>query len=333
MPDNVILENYAKKKPEILADTVSKIGDAALQPARLLMDYAVGSAAYDAPALMLKFCEWLRVHPPVQSGISVEKLIEAVREEFLRYKELSENKPLIAMLEGAADHVSVFKVSEESELNGDDEMVEHADKLLAFLLDYNRNEAGFLVDELAMEGTPIPEVYCEVITPVMREIRRKWYLGQLNSGHVYFIGAAFDLIISQLYSYLFAMDKKDEKVVITTLKPDPLDFTARMVSDLFEQAKWKTNYLGVITDYKPAAPVLLEADPDLVILNAPFPVKPQECLGLIKDLKQERPGVKVMISGAVAHAEPDLFLDNGADALFETPDAEVTEIASGLLKS
>lgn len=119
-----------------------------------------------------------------------------------------------------------------------------ADTYLGFLLRGQRDKALTLVMNEVTVGTPIKDIYLNIFQPVQYEIGRLWQTNKISVAQEHYCTGATQLVMSQLYPYLFTGERKNRKMVMTCVSGELHEMGARMVTDFFEMNGWDTYYLG-----------------------------------------------------------------------------------------
>ncbi len=84
---------------------------------------------------------------------------------------------------------------------------------VTFLLNGDRNSASRLILSEAEKGTPVKDLYMEVFQKSQYEVGRLWLSNQISVAKEHFCSAATQLIMSQLYPYLFTTERVGHKLV------------------------------------------------------------------------------------------------------------------------
>src|SRR5581483_7575825 len=92
-----------------------------------------------------------------------------------------------------------------------------AQRYIAALLDGHRDTALRLILDAAATGTPVRAIYLRVFQPAQYEIGRLWQAGRISVAQEHYCTAATQLIMSQLYPYVFAYEKKAATAVIVCI--------------------------------------------------------------------------------------------------------------------
>ena len=95
------------------------------------------------------------------------------------------------------------------------------------------------------------DVYLHVFQRSQYEIGRLWQSNQISVAQEHLCTAATQLIMSQLYPFIFGTERRNRRVVAACVGGDLHEIGIRMVADFFEMDGWDTFYLGAnvpITD-------------------------------------------------------------------------------------
>ncbi len=88
------------------------------------------------------------------------------------------------------------------------------------------------------------QLYLQVFQPALHRVGRLWQLNRVGVAEEHYCTAATQLIMSQLYPYLFTGERHRRIMVATCASGELHEIGARMVSDFFELEGWDTIYLG-----------------------------------------------------------------------------------------
>ncbi|MBN1924880.1 MAG: B12-binding domain-containing protein [Prolixibacteraceae bacterium] len=102
------------------------------------------------------------------------------------------------------------------------------------LLKGNRNYALSLILDRVKSGVPVKDVYIDIFQPVQYEIGRLWQTNKISVAQEHYCTGATQLVMSQLYPYLFTGEKKSKKMVTVCVPGELHEMGARMVTDFFE---------------------------------------------------------------------------------------------------
>jgi methanogenic corrinoid protein MtbC1 len=203
---------------------------------------------------------------------------------------------------------------------GDDlEQVAHA--YLDALLQGNRQPACKLILDLAKSDTPIQSIYLDIFQPCQREIGRLWQTNKITVAQEHYCTAATQLIMAQLYPYIFASERIGRSMVATSVSGELHEMGIRMVSDFFEMEGWDTFYLGASTPATSVLRALEERKAELLAISATigFHIRPvAELIAQVRASESCR-HVKILVGGNPFNSEEGLWSQLGADGF--APDA------------
>ncbi|MGK2857424.1 MAG: cobalamin B12-binding domain-containing protein [Thermoanaerobaculia bacterium] len=200
------------------------------------------------------------------------------------------------------------------------------------LLGGHRQLAGKLVLEAVRSGTNVRGVYLDVFQATQREVGRLWQSNKINVAQEHYCTAATQLIMAQLYPWVFAAERKGRSMVATCVSGDLHELGIRMVADFMEMDGWDSVYLGAST---PAGSVLemVEANhAEVLAISATISYHVRQVGELIRAAR-EREGTrntKIIVGGYPFLVADGLWKEVGADGW--APDAAgVSDMIGGLV--
>ena len=203
---------------------------------------------------------------------------------------------------------------------------------LSALLRAERHLASSLILAAADAGTPIRDLYLQVFQPSQHEVGRLWQMNQISVAQEHYCTAATQLIMSQLYPYIFSGERRSRTLVAACVAGDLHEIGARMVSDLLEMEGWDTIYLGANVPSSSIIQLMREREVNVLALSATMTLHVPAVERLIADIRDSQ-GVcsaKIMVGGYPFNIAPELWRRIGADAW--APDAaQAIAVADRLL--
>jgi methanogenic corrinoid protein MtbC1 len=195
-----------------------------------------------------------------------------------------------------------------------DPLFDLGQRYLRALLDGKRHVASQLIRKSVEEGVSIRQIYLQVFQRSQHEIGRLWQTNQLSVAQEHYCTAATQLIMSQLYPYIFASEKNGRTLVATCVAGDLHEIGVRMVSDFFEMEGWDTFYLGANTPKPDLLRSLAQRRADVLAVSATMTFHVRAVAGLIEAVRAEHgDAVKVLVGGYPFNVDPDLWRRIGAD--------------------
>jgi methanogenic corrinoid protein MtbC1 len=232
----------------------------------------------------------------------------------------------------------LIKVQEPTEepksyINPQDPLGELAKAFNEALLKGDKSEANQMIMNEVKKGTSIKDIYLKVFQPSQLETGRLWLINEISVAKEHYVSAATQLIMSQLYPYIFSTERKGHTFVGACIGGELHEIGIRMVGDFFEMDGWDTYYLGANTPTSPIINAIEEHQAELVGLSISMPYH----RGLIKDsISQIRDHFaysppKILVGGNGINHKKDIWKYLGADGY--APDAQkAVEIGNQLIQ-
>lgn len=211
---------------------------------------------------------------------------------------------------------------------------ELASQYMNLLLKGNRQGASRLILDAVEKGAPVRDVYLHVFQPVQYEIGRMWQNAEISVAQEHYCTAATQLIMSQLYMYVFQHEQNGNKAVATCIAGDLHEIGVRMVADFLEMDGWDTIYLGANTPVASIIQTLKDQQASLLLVSATMTYHVRSVSELIERVRNDEAvkHVKIMVGGYPFNKAPELWKAVGADG-FATSAREVPAIAEKLVKA
>ena len=208
-----------------------------------------------------------------------------------------------------------------------------ANQYLHALLRGERHIASKLILDAAQQGTAIRDLYLQVFQRTQYEIGRLWQVNQISVAQEHYCTAATQLIMSQLYPYVFGGEKTRGALVATCVAGDLHEIGVRMVSDFFELDGWRTYYLGANAPMSAVVQAVVQRQADALAISATITYHVRAVESLIAAVRRTPAcaRVKILVGGYPFKTDPDLWKLVGADGF--APDAqEAILVANQLTK-
>ena len=200
------------------------------------------------------------------------------------------------------------------------------------LLRADRQLASRLVLQMVELGAPVKEIYLHVFMPTLHEIGRLWQINQISVAEEHYTTAATQLIMSQLYSYIFSSRKIGRTVVVVCVSGELHELGARMVADFFEIGGWDSYYTGANTPMHDVVQALVERRAVVLAISATIAhhvPEVERLIGLVRS-RPECEGVKIIVGGFPFNCQPGLWQQVGADGTGHDAESAVA-VANGLV--
>jgi methanogenic corrinoid protein MtbC1 len=312
-----ILDLQYRRQPELQQRYSGEARRFCLQDIGYHLSYLSEAVALSSPSLFTDYLAWAKV---LLSGLGLPDRDLIVNLGCMR-EVLEKNLPA-GTREVVADYLEqglrrLDSPPEEpgSFLRPDAPLDQLARGYLDALLSGERHTAGRLVLEAAEGGTPVRDIYLQVFQPCQRETGRLWQNRSISVAQEHYCTAATQLVMSQLYPYIFSTERKGLTCVTTSVSGELHELGIRMVSDFLEMEGWDTYYLGANTPTASILKTLQERGAQVLGVSSTMAFH----VGIVRDLieavraDEACRGVKIMVGGYPFNAVDDLWQKIGAD--------------------
>ena len=196
---------------------------------------------------------------------------------------------------------------------------------LQSLLRGERQHASRLILESVADGIGVREIYLHVFQPSQYEIGRLWQTRQISVAQEHYCTAATQLIMSQLYPYIFATEKSGGRLVATCVSGDLHELGVRMVADFFEIAGWDTYFLGANTPIPAVVQAVIERKATVLGISATITYNVRAVVEMIAAVRASPAcaGVRILVGGYPFNLDPELWRKVGADGHARDADAAI----------
>jgi methylmalonyl-CoA mutase cobalamin-binding domain/chain len=201
------------------------------------------------------------------------------------------------------------------------------------LLRGDRQSASNMILESAKQGISIKDIYLYVFQRSQREIGLLWQTNQISVAQEHYCTAATQMVMSQLYPYIFASEKNGRRMVVACVGGELHEIGARMVADFFEMEGWDTYFLGANTPPEAVLRAIVERDADVLAISVTMTFHIDKVSSLIAEVR--RAGLdartKLLVGGYPFNIAPNLWQSVGADA-YAFDAQQALSAAEGLTK-
>lgn len=200
-------------------------------------------------------------------------------------------------------------------LQENNKLYKSASEYLDNILQKDRRTASNIILNLHDSGVLVKDIYESIFQPVQWEIGRLWQLNKISVAQEHFCTAATQLIMSQLYPYIFSSQKNGKKFMAASVGSELHEIGVRMVADFFEIEGWDTYYLGANTPKESIISSIKEIEPDILGLSTTITFNLSSLKELINSIKLHEldRNTKIMVGGYPFNASSDLWKKIGAD--------------------
>ena len=313
-----VTERHYELQPE-LARRYGPAGRAKCrQDAGFHLSYLAEAIATSSPALFADYVAWAKVMlagrriPAEDLARNLEVLCEILR------RELPGDMADLACgyVEAGLERLPELPAELPSLLVDGEPHGEMARIYLEALLRGERHVASRMVLDAVAQGTPVRDLYLHVFQPCQHEVGRLWQMNRLSVAQEHYCTAAAQLIMSQLYPYVFTGEKNGRTLLATCVSGDLHEIGVRMVTDFLEMEGWNTFYLGADTPTPSLLQTLEERGVDVLAVSATITSHIRSVASLIAAVRGTEAGrrVKILVGGYPFNVDPGLWRQVGADA-------------------
>jgi methanogenic corrinoid protein MtbC1 len=132
---------------------------------------------------------------------------------------------------------------------------------------------------------------------------------------MYWRTTATQLIMSQLYPYIFSTVNSGRRLVATCVGGELHEIGIRMVADFFEMAGWDTYYLGANTPDRSLLQTVEDKKPDILALSTTMTFNVSAVADLIRLVRQSETiaAMKIIVGGYPFNLSAGLWQKVGAN--------------------
>ncbi len=289
------------------------------------LTYLIEALEAGAPQLFWEYLNWVQElfvglkFPQDVLPVSLDMLQQAILELLGTEPEV---QAAVALLQQARAHLETDVSETPSYVSGDRPIDALARAYLDALLKADRRTAWQLIMEAVEQGVSIKSLYRDVFERVQREVGRLWQTNRINVAQEHFCTAVTQMIMSQLYPYLFSGQRKDLRAITCCISGELHELGARMVADYLEMEGWDSYYFGANTPVESVVRSVQDLCPHVVAISATMTFHVSRVATLVQTLRELDGGkrLRIMVGGYPFNIAPELWRTIGADGY--APDAE-----------
>ncbi len=268
-------------------------------------------------SLFLHYVEWLAVFfKSIKFPIShVARNFQIIREVLQKESPFDITIPL-EFLDKGETKLSQSISTPDTYIITDGSFLDLSGQYLNFILIKQRNKARQLILNKVESGIKIKDLYLHVFEPVQKEIGRLWQLGKITVADEHYATAVTQLIISELYTYIFQDKKKKKgKFAAACIQGELHEIGLRMITDICEIEGWDTFFLGTNSPSQSIVKFVESNRIDVLGLSVSLTPNLIHLEGLINSIRNNPnlSNIKIITGGFPFSIEPDLFKKVGAD--------------------
>jgi MerR family transcriptional regulator, light-induced transcriptional regulator len=304
-------------EPRVLAeDIAADLGLASFavtEVVRLHLEALDSALRMDAPELLADQLRWQGVRLQSEgAGFGPAEIAQAVRRALAPHLD-DAGRAAVADLQNAA---AVLGESGGALTEVLVELEGPAQDYLRAALEGRRDEAIGIIRDAMLADRDAAEIMLEILQPAQIELGRLWEGGRISISHEHYTTAITQLCLSLLYPRLLLNRALvGRSLVATGVGGEGHEVGIRMVSDLMEQAGWRTTYLGADLPHDDVIEQVAQHRADVLALSATMVGHLRGVRELIDALRADPrcSGVRVLVGGRPFTVNPRLAAEVGAD--------------------
>lgn len=264
-----ILEKQFDAQPSLKTKYGEKQTHQYIEDTKFHLGYLAETIANSEPVLFNEYLAWVKTFfdnlPVTDEEIIIN--LELLRDEIARYLP---GKMSTVTNKYINDGIEYYKTSSPilpSFITEENPQKEIAEKYLNFLIEGEKTYAYNLIMEAVRNGVSIKDLYLNVFQITQKETGRLWQLSKISVAHEHFITAATQLIMAQLYPYIFTSTNKEKRIIVSCVEGELHEIGARMVADIFEMEGWSSYYFGANTPIKSVLDSINNFNPQILAIS------------------------------------------------------------------
>ncbi len=280
----------------------------------------------DDPTLFSEYLAWVKV---LFAGLrfpesALHVTLESTRQILDKHLPAAERAAALRILDIGVTAMERAPTSVPSFLQGNTAIDRLARRYLDALLKSDRRSASNLILDAVKKGTSIRDIYRGVFERTQREVGRLWQMNEISVAQEHFCTAATQMIMSQLYPYIFSGTRKDRNIIVACVGGELHEIGARMVADMFELSGWDSTFLGANTPPEGIIAMTQERRSDVIAISATMTFNIPHVVDIIRALREKvTHPLRLLVGGYAFNISPELWKKIGADGYASDTDTAI----------
>lgn len=330
-----VLEKHFDKQPKLKEIYTERHIKLYLEDTAYHLIYLAESIISNEQVLFNEYLAWIKTffeNLPVTDDDIIHNL-EIIRDELIINLPEQSSALTSKVINTGIDFYKKKTAASVTYLQESNPLFNLATEYLNYLLVGDKDSALNLIMNSVKSNISIKDLYLNVFQVTQKETGRLWQIQKINVAQEHFITASTQLIISQLYPYIFSNVKKEKTILVTCVNGEMHELPARMVADLFELEGWNSHYLGANTPKESIVASLDIYKPQILAISATMTFNINYVRDLINNIKviNGNNKIKIIVGGYPFNLATNLWKKIGADGF--APDAlSAILLADNLIK-
>jgi methanogenic corrinoid protein MtbC1 len=203
----------------------------------------------------------------------------------------------------------------------------HRNGFLDALLARDSARARRVVEDALAAGTPVPDLYLDVLQPALQEVGHRWAMGQLNVAEEHYATAIAHSILDGLSRQMHRAPRDGRLAIVSGTPGEQHMLGARMVADFLEADGWEVLLIGAGAPTSDLLALVADEQPDLVALSTATAAVLEGVAELLQALHKLDPRPCIAAGGQfwTAYTGPTA-IELGADLVVQDPRELVAEL-------
>jgi methanogenic corrinoid protein MtbC1 len=202
------------------------------------------------------------------------------------------------------------------------------EQYVAALVNADLAVARALVEDAAAHGTPVRDLYLDVLQPALYEIGRRWEDAELSVAQEHLATATTETIMARLSERLApAASRRDATAIVACVDGELHAVGGRMVADFLAADGWDVLFLGALTPPQELAALARHRSAAVVALSAALSERLDRVRAAAEALRSLEPAPLVIAGGQAFEGDPERALAAGADLYAAGPTEAVALLA------
>jgi len=295
------------------------------------LSYLAEAIDADDPSLFVEYVAWVKALF-ANLGFSESVLpntLACTREVLAESLHVQAREGALVILDAGIESLQSAPTDLPSLIGGATPLDDLTHAYLDALLRGDRQTASRAILDAVEQGMSVRDIYLQVFQRSQREIGRLWQTNRISVAQEHYCTAATQLIMSQLYPYIFTGTRKAQRLVVACVDGELHEIGARMVADFLEMEGWDTYFLGANTPPESVLRTVEERQAEVLALSATMTFHVSRVSELIAGLRAT-PALSetsMLVGGYPFNISPDLWRRVGADGYAPDAASAVAEAA------
>lgn len=331
-----VLSVQSLRQPDLIERYDARSKKLCLQDVKYHLSYLGEALELSSLTLFLDYIVWVKdllnnlKLPPQDLIVN----IECIKEVLSREAPAGCAEIIAPYLDAALEKLKIQTECRRSFLDIEAPYHDLAGKYINFLINGDKNQANQLIQDAFKNGVSVRDLYLHVFQKTQRELGRLWHENKITVACEHYCTAATQLIISQLYPYIFSASKNSENkkynIVIACVSNELHEMGIRMVADFLELEGFNTYYLGASVPQRSIIQTIYEKKADVLALSATISTHVRHAAAIIEEIKGSPAGagVKVIVGGYPFNVDEELWKKIGAHGYAADMSSAVEKVSS-----